>query len=205
MNKRDKEKAARAVTWRACMLNESIPYSELETLAREGVQMERLNIAGFDGFAVLIDGGEWKYIAAPRRRNPGKKQTCTMYNLNDINRFERANGEICAGNYRAASEIMALIESAALRAELAEGLEHLESELGYETVAEQMEPEVVASELDVVREILGNDQNIAVTQKRPGCCIWVSGDTKPHRETLKEYGFRWAPKKSAWYWKPQAA
>lgn len=83
--------------------------------------------------------------------------------------------------------------------------ELLESELGFDAVAEQMEPEVVTSELDVVREILGHDQNIAVTQKRPGCCIWVSGDTKPHRETLKEFGFRWAPKKSAWYWKPQAA
>ena len=29
--------------------------------------------------------------------------------------------------------------------------------------------------------------------------IWVSGNTKPHRETLKQLKFKWAHKKQAWY------
>ncbi|MBS0350771.1 MAG: hypothetical protein JSR33_06240, partial [Proteobacteria bacterium] len=28
-----------------------------------------------------------------------------------------------------------------------------------------------------------------------GAWIWLSGDTRPHKELLKQNGFRWAPKK----------
>lgn len=35
-----------------------------------------------------------------------------------------------------------------------------------------------------------------------GTWLWVSGDTKPHREELKRLGLRWAPKKKMWYKKP---
>jgi curved DNA-binding protein CbpA len=31
-----------------------------------------------------------------------------------------------------------------------------------------------------------------------GSWIWVSGDTKPHKEVLKAAGYRWAPKKLMW-------
>lgn len=31
-----------------------------------------------------------------------------------------------------------------------------------------------------------------------GSWIWVSGDTKPHKEVLKGAGYRWAPKKMMW-------
>lgn len=36
-----------------------------------------------------------------------------------------------------------------------------------------------------------------------GCYIWISGNTKPIKERLKEYGFAWASKKLAWYLKPE--
>lgn len=32
-----------------------------------------------------------------------------------------------------------------------------------------------------------------------GTWLWITGDTKPHRETLKELRFRWSNKKKAWY------
>lgn len=32
-------------------------------------------------------------------------------------------------------------------------------------------------------------------------CIWVSGNTYLNRMELKSMGFKWAPKKKAWYWK----
>jgi len=35
-----------------------------------------------------------------------------------------------------------------------------------------------------------------------GAWVWISGDTKPHREILKANGFRWAPKKLCWYFRP---
>jgi hypothetical protein len=33
-----------------------------------------------------------------------------------------------------------------------------------------------------------------------GTWIWVSGDTKPHKEILKSAGYKWAPKKMMWYY-----
>lgn len=37
-------------------------------------------------------------------------------------------------------------------------------------------------------------------------CLWLAGDTKPHKDALKKAGAKWSAKKSAWYFrKPQAA
>ena len=35
-----------------------------------------------------------------------------------------------------------------------------------------------------------------------GCFVWVSGNTKPHKEQLKALGFRWHSKKKCWYKSP---
>lgn len=35
-----------------------------------------------------------------------------------------------------------------------------------------------------------------------GSWVWLHGDTKPHRQLLKESGFMWAPKKQLWYFRP---
>jgi len=35
-----------------------------------------------------------------------------------------------------------------------------------------------------------------------GSWIWVSGDTRPYKEVLKEAGYRWAPKKKLWHFRP---
>ena len=35
-----------------------------------------------------------------------------------------------------------------------------------------------------------------------GAWVWLHGDTKPHKEILKEAGFMWAPKKCLWYFRP---
>ena len=37
-------------------------------------------------------------------------------------------------------------------------------------------------------------------------CLWLAGDTKPHKGELKKAGAKWSAKKGAWYFrKPQAA
>jgi len=35
-----------------------------------------------------------------------------------------------------------------------------------------------------------------------GTWIWVGGNTKPYKDTLKNAGFWWSAKKRRWYWKP---
>ncbi len=35
-----------------------------------------------------------------------------------------------------------------------------------------------------------------------GTWVWVSGDTKKHKETLKQSGFLWAMKKKMWFYRP---
>jgi len=34
-----------------------------------------------------------------------------------------------------------------------------------------------------------------------GTWVWVQGDTKPHKEELKEMGCRWHSRRVAWYWR----
>lgn len=36
-----------------------------------------------------------------------------------------------------------------------------------------------------------------------GAWVWVSGDTKPVKDTLKEAGYKWASKKFQWYFRPE--
>ena len=37
-----------------------------------------------------------------------------------------------------------------------------------------------------------------------GNWVWISGETRQHKETLKKLGCRWSKKRTAWYWKPAA-
>ena len=36
-----------------------------------------------------------------------------------------------------------------------------------------------------------------------GAWVWLHGDTKPHRELLKAAGYKWSPKKTCWYFRPE--
>ena len=35
-----------------------------------------------------------------------------------------------------------------------------------------------------------------------GAWVWITGDTKTHKEALKAAGFKWANQKKAWYYRP---
>jgi hypothetical protein len=57
--------------------------------------------------------------------------------------------------------------------------------------------------MDKIAELLALDL--------PGCevwligfWIWVQGDTRPVKDTLKDAGLSWHSKRKAWYWKPFA-
>lgn len=36
-----------------------------------------------------------------------------------------------------------------------------------------------------------------------GVWIWVTGDTRKHKDALKQAGFKWASKKKAWHFRPE--
>jgi hypothetical protein len=42
----------------------------------------------------------------------------------------------------------------------------------------------------VIYEVIGN-------------WVWISGDTREHKETLKEMGCKWAAKKKQWFYRPE--
>ena len=52
-------------------------------------------------------------------------------------------------------------------------------------------------------EIIHNLTNIFEAQGLQvdlvGCWLWVSGDTRPVKEKLKEHGFRWNKTRGKWY------
>jgi len=49
--------------------------------------------------------------------------------------------------------------------------------------------------LNALRSVSG----LGLTIEMCGTWVWVSGDTRPHKEILKANGFKWAPKKMMWY------
>lgn len=38
-----------------------------------------------------------------------------------------------------------------------------------------------------------------------GSWLWVSGETRAHKDALKAAGLRWSAKKAMWYWRPAEA
>lgn len=58
-------------------------------------------------------------------------------------------------------------------------------------------PEAFRTLIDELLKI--NDIEIEVI----GCFIWVSGDTKPHKDKLKSLGMKWHYKKRMWYLSPE--
>lgn len=52
--------------------------------------------------------------------------------------------------------------------------------------------------MEIVGQIIGL-QNVTI--ELIGRWIWITGDTKPIKEHLKQVGFRFCRKKTAWYWR----
>ena len=50
--------------------------------------------------------------------------------------------------------------------------------------------------LNAIIELAGLDIEIC------GSWIWVSGETRTHKDTLKAANFKWAPKKAMWHFRP---
>ena len=57
-------------------------------------------------------------------------------------------------------------------------------------------PEALNAALNAIINLAGLDIEIC------GAWVWVSGETKTHKEVLKEVGFKYASKKKRWYFRP---
>ena len=44
--------------------------------------------------------------------------------------------------------------------------------------------------------------DLGLTIEVCGAWVWVSGDTKPHKDILKAAGYKWAMKKLMWFYRP---
>lgn len=55
---------------------------------------------------------------------------------------------------------------------------------------------------DEINAALNAIINLGLNIEVCGSWLWVSGDTKPHREILKASGFKWASKKLMWNFRP---
>ena len=81
--------------------------------------------------------------------------------------------------------------------ELVKDEEHIDIVLEEGTTVSDY-PEVISKALNAIIDF---DLDIEVC----GLWVWVSGDTKPYKETLKAAGFLWAFKKKMWFFRPPQA
>ena len=90
----------------------------------------------------------------------------------------------------AGAEMMKLINNAF------EVLKDFSGELpGYEK-QETDYPEALNAALNAIYGLAGLDIEIC------GAWVWVSGQTRQHKDPLKAAGFKYAPKKKRWYFRP---
>lgn len=79
----------------------------------------------------------------------------------------------------------------------------------YESLMQEMFP-IITSDSDIISnygEILNTALNaiincIGLTIEVCGAWIWVSGETKSNKTTLKSAGFMWSNQKEMWYFRP---
>lgn len=77
--------------------------------------------------------------------------------------------------------------------------EVLKNETG---TAKKQESEDLASYGEEIFKALSAIIHLGFDVEICGAWVWLHGDTRPHRELLKQSGFRWAPKKMLWYFRP---
>ena len=53
---------------------------------------------------------------------------------------------------------------------------------------------------DIINELMKMDD---IVIEIIGCFIWVTGNTKPYKDSLKQLNLLWHSKKFAWYLKPE--
>jgi len=71
---------------------------------------------------------------------------------------------------------------------------------GEKYTARSKSPETAEQFKDLIAELMKMDE---ITIEIIGCFVWVTGETKPYKDTLKELRFKWHTKKLAWFLAPE--
>jgi len=66
--------------------------------------------------------------------------------------------------------------------------------------AKQASNETAEQFKELINELMRMDE---IEIEIIGCFVWVTGNTKPYKDKLKELKFQWHSKKTAWYLKPE--
>lgn len=98
----------------------------------------------------------------------------------------------CGGDTATMQEINAAYEKAFSR------LKDIHRAASGETYkAAEPTQETASAFMDIINQIIGLR---GITIELIGRWIWVTGDTRPHKDTLKAAGFNWCKNKVAWTW-----
>lgn len=125
-------------------------------------------------------------------RNEFKKAT-TLEELKTIyHKLAMENHPDKGGSVEAMKEVNALYE------EFFEVLKNTHRNKDGETYTKETN-EAPADFMNIIDELLKMG---GIKIEIIGSFIWVSGDTKPHKEALKALGFKWHTKKMNWYKAP---
>ena len=74
--------------------------------------------------------------------------------------------------------------------------EVLKNEQDFTTTNETNYDEKLSDAINAAMRMIGVNIEIC------GLWVWLSGDTRPHKEAIKEAGYFWASKKRMWYFRP---
>ena len=87
---------------------------------------------------------------------------------------------------------------------LSERLSHVAADGRTEATAEQAEQ--ARADADAYRAVIMQIIHLSgIEIELCGAWLWVSGETRAHKDALKAAGLRWSAKKSMWYWRPAEA
>jgi len=84
-----------------------------------------------------------------------------------------------------------------INAEYEKAFEHLKTLHNAGKAPEQQTTEVPEEFINIVYNLFRLDGLII---ELCGCWIWITGNTKEHKEQLKDLGCKWHAKKCAWSW-----
>ena len=226
MNEKDAKKAIRAIA-KQVLSNGTPDKQAMDALTEAGYLLERKEIHGMDGMLATFPNGV-KHYATWTRTSDGRKDTATVYTLEDVSLYGECNQMLAnANNAGMLYDIDAKadgIKATGLRNQIRTACMQLkkmmhdedtvlpEAALGQDDETplecyegfnpEPAKPEPVENTLEWLKRA---HEGITVSRKNERACWWVSGNTKPMKEKLKAMGFKWAPKKKMWYLKPQTA
>ena len=71
------------------------------------------------------------------------------------------------------------------------------------TNAKAKEPEMTEDEMKRFSHIISKVLFPGVEIELVGCWIWLSGNTFPYRDKIKDSGFFWSSKHKKWFWNPE--